>query len=90
MVNHDLARFTMIMARVPWLQTLGSLSDVIFTLTLSVFNSCNKSKENCILQTSTEVFVVNSDSIASQWVLLMRNKIINVNQAMLESFTLEA
>ena len=23
MVNHDLARFTMIMARVPWLRTLG-------------------------------------------------------------------
>ena len=24
MVNHDLARLTMIMARVPWLRTLGS------------------------------------------------------------------
>ena len=26
MINHDLARFTMIMARVPWLRTLGSHS----------------------------------------------------------------
>ena len=32
MVNYDIARFTMIMARVPWLRTLGNAHDLLTKL----------------------------------------------------------
>ena len=71
-VNHDLARFAMIMARVPWLRTLGS-----YTITL---------KTNLLHITSRLIFNISTDTMKCPNYLKNSSFVVLVAEIFTQSF----